>query len=89
MPELTAPAATASRAILGALARKAITIAGTALISHGLVDQGTVDAATGPIADYLVGAGLILASGAWSIARARITHTRFANAWRKLTSDAK
>lgn len=57
MDSEAAPAATAAKVIAGALLRHAITAGETAL-SKGYLDQQTGDSATGPIADYVLGAGL-------------------------------
>ena len=76
-----APAATAAKAIAGALLRQAITVAGTALVAHRVVDQQTADSLTGPVGDYVLGAGLALGSAGWSVFRARLMHSRWLQAW--------
>ncbi len=75
-----APAATAAKAVAGALLRHAITVAGTALVAHGLVDQQTADSATGPIADYALGGGLAVGAASWAAIRARLTHSKWVQA---------
>ncbi len=75
------PTRTAVKAVAGALIRHAITTAGTAFVAHGYLDQQTADSATGPIADYLLGAGLVAGSAMWAVARARIMHWRWVQAW--------
>lgn len=87
MTEIPAPAATAARAIAGAVLRHALTIAGTALVARGYVDQETAHNAVPPIADYLVGAAMATASASWAGLRAWFAHTRFAAAWAALNGD--
>lgn len=87
MTEITAPAATVARAIAGALVRSLLKIAGTALVTRGLVDQGTVDGAIPMLAEEIAGSLLVAAASGWSVARAAITHTRFAAAWRALRGE--
>ncbi len=76
-----APAASAANAIAGALIRHGITAAGTALVAHGYLDQQIVDSATDPLADYLLGAGLVAGSAIWSAGRASLMHSRWVQAW--------
>lgn len=87
MSEISAPAATAARAIAGAVVRSLLKIAGTALVTRGLVDQGTVDGAIPMFSEEIVGVLLVGAASSWSIIRAAITHTRFAAAWRALRGE--
>ena len=84
MSEISAPAATAARAITGAVVRSLLKILGTALVTRGLVDQGTVDGAIPMLAEEIAGSLLVAAASGWSVVRAAITHTRFAAAWRAL-----
>ena len=79
-----APAATAARAILAAIVRSILKIVGTALVTRGLVDQGTIDGALPMLAETIVGAALVAGASAWSIVRAYLSHTRWAAAWRAL-----
>jgi len=83
----TPPSSTAARAVLGALARKGLAIAGTALVTRGFVDQSTMDGAIPLVAEQLVGAALVGGATLWSLVRARITHTRFARAWSILIGE--
>ena len=76
-----APAATAAKAVAGALLRHFITAAGVTLVSKGYVDQQTADSATGPIADYVLGAGLAVGAPGWSVFRAWLMHQRWVQAW--------
>lgn len=78
---LTAPAATAMRAVLGAIVRHCLTFAGTALVAHGFADEATAKAAVPPIAEFLVGGIVILVAACWSAGRAWLSHTRWAAAW--------
>ncbi len=88
MPDAPAPAATAARAIAAALIRHAITAAGTALVAHGYVDQGTVNDAVSPIADEVLGVAVVVASAGWSVVRAHLTHSRWAAAWAALNGPS-
>ena len=81
MTDTTGPAASAARAVAGALLRHFITAAGVTLVSKGYVDQQTADSATGPIADYVLGAGLAVGAAGWSAVRARLMHSRWVQAW--------
>ena len=76
-----APAASAAKAIAGALVRHLIGWTGIWLVRNGLVDQQTADSATGPIADYVLGAGLAIGAAGWAAFRARATHWRWVQAW--------
>lgn len=87
MSDLPAPVATAARAIAGAIVRSLLKIAGTALVTRGLVDQGTVDGAIPMLAEEIVGSLIVAAASGWSVVRAAITHTRFAAAWRALRGE--
>ena len=51
------------------------------LVARGYVDQQTGDSATGPIADYVLGAGLAIGAAGWSVFRARLMHARWVQAW--------
>lgn len=82
-----APAATVWRAMLGALVRKLLAIAGTALVTRGFVDQSTADGWLPIVVEQVVGASMIGGATAWSVARAKLTHTRWAAAWRALVGD--
>ena len=64
--------------------RVALTAAGTALVAHGYVDQGTADSAVGPIAEELLGVSITLGAAWWSAIRARLSHIRWAQAWHAL-----
>jgi len=88
MTDIPAPAATAARAILGTLARTGLKIVGTALVTRGVIDQGTADGVVPMLAEEVVGLICVGAGSLWSVARARLTHTRFAAAWRALNGDA-
>jgi hypothetical protein len=81
MPETVPnPASTAARSIAGALARHALTLIGAYLVHHGWAEEGTVNAAVSPIADYLVGGAIVVASASWSALRARAAHWRWVQA---------
>jgi len=84
----SAPAATAARAIGAALFRHVLTAAGTALVAHGFVDQDTATSAVGPIAEQLLGLTVTIGAASWSALRARLSHTRWADAWHALTAPA-
>lgn len=79
-----APAATAARAILASQIRHALIILGTLAISRGVATQGQVDAIEPALVDYLVGIALALAGTIWSVATARLSHSRWAVAWAAL-----
>ena len=81
MTDTSAPAASAARAIAGAILRHALTAAGTTLVAHGYVDQATADGAIGPVADYALGTALACASAGWGVFRARAEHWRWVQAW--------
>ena len=81
MTDSSAPAASAARAIAGAILRHALTAAGTALVARGYVDQGTADSAVGPIGDYVLGSAVALAASSWGVFRARAEHWRWVQAW--------
>jgi hypothetical protein len=87
MSEISAPAATLARAIAGAVVRSLLKVAGTALVTRGLVDQGTVDGAIPMLAEEIAGGLLVAAASGWSVVRAAITHTRLAAAWRALRGE--
>lgn len=80
------PAATAGRAVALAVLRHGLTAAGTALVAHGYIDQGTVNDAVSPIADEILGAAIVAASAAWSWCAARLSHSRWRAAWAALTA---
>lgn len=77
----TAPAATAVRAVLGAIVRHLLGIIGTTLVARGYVDQDTASSASGPIADYVLGALIAIGALGWGAFHAWLTHTRFYMAW--------
>lgn len=81
MTDASAPAASAARAIAGAIIRHALTAAGTALVAHGYVDQGTADSAVGPIGEYVLGVAIAGGAAGWGVFRARATHWRWVQAW--------
>ena len=80
MTDASAPAATAARAIAGAILRHILTAAGTALVAHGYVDQDTANSAVGPIDDYVLGAAIALGASGWGVIRARAAHWRWVRA---------
>lgn len=84
MSDAAAPAATAARAIIGALVRSLLKVLGAALVTRGLVDQGTIDGAVPMLVETIVGAVLVGAASGWSVGRAWLVHTRWARAWRAL-----
>lgn len=61
MSETSASAAPILRAILIGQVRHLLTAAGAAAIAHGVAEQGAVDTAVPPLADYLV--GIIMVAG--------------------------
>lgn len=77
----TAPAATAARAIAGALLRHVLTAAGTALVAHGWLDEQTASSAVAPIAEFVIGTAVACGAAGWAAARARISHWRWVQAW--------
>lgn len=90
MPDVTAPAApaaTAAQGIAAALLRHAITAAGSAIVARGWVDQSTATSAVGPLSDYALGVAMMAGASAWAWARAHLTHTRWAEAWRLLNGQ--
>ncbi|WP_010186029.1 Pam3-gp28 family putative phage holin [Sphingomonas sp. PAMC 26605] len=87
MSEISAPAATVWRAIAGAVVRSLLKIVGTALVTRGLVDQGTVDGAIPMLAEEIAGSLLVAVASGWSVVRAAISHTRFAAAWRAFRGE--
>ena len=84
MVDTPAPAATVARALLASLVRHALTVAGTALVTRGLVDQGTVDGYMATAVEMVVGALIVAGSTAWGQFRAFWSHTRWAAAWKAL-----
>ena len=86
MSDPAAPAATAARAVAGALLRHAITATGTVLVAHGWLDQQTADSVIGPVADEALGIALTLGAAGWAGVRARLVHSRWAAAWATLSS---
>lgn len=81
------PASTVGRALLASLVRHTLTIAGTALVTRGLVDQGTVDGYMTTAVEMVVGAILAAGAAAWGQRRAYLSHTRWAAAWAALLAD--
>lgn len=81
MSDASAPAATAVRAVAAALLRHVLTVAGTALVAHGWVDQNTADTAVGPVAEEVLGLAITVGAACWAAIRARIAHSRWAHAW--------
>ena len=79
-----APAATVARALLGSATRHLLTAAGTALVTRGIVDQGTVDGVMPMAVEIVVGAALATFSTGWGQFRAFASHTRWARAWAAL-----
>lgn len=69
MNGISAPAATAARAIADAIARHAITAAGSAIVARDYLDQAAVDGATGPITDYALGGALLAAASGHGLGR--------------------
>jgi hypothetical protein len=80
-------ASTAARAIAGALARHALTLTGAYLVHHGWVEEGIVNSAVSPLADYAVGGAIVVSSASWGAVRAWWSHTRWAAAWAALRAD--
>lgn len=76
----------AAIALLGSLVRHLLTVAGTALVTRGLVDQGTVDGIIPMAGEEIVGALIVGAALGWSQLRAFLSHTRLAAAWAALTA---
>ncbi|MGI3904190.1 MAG: hypothetical protein ACRYF1_27295, partial [Janthinobacterium lividum] len=67
-------------------ARHALTAVGTALVTRGIVDQGTVDGVMPMAVEIVVGAVIATASTGWGQLRAYASHTRWAAAWKALRS---
>lgn len=80
------PAASAARAIALAILRHCLTAAGTALVAHGVVDQGTVNDAVSPIADEILGAVIVAGAAGWSWCAAHLSHSRWRRAWAAMTA---
>ncbi|WP_242095404.1 hypothetical protein [Sphingomonas sp. CROZ-RG-20F-R02-07] len=80
MSGVPTPAATAERAVAGALVRHGLTIAGGYFAHRGWIDQDTASSAVAPIAEQIV--GFVVAGGAagWGALRARATHWRWVEA---------
>ncbi|MGI4731114.1 MAG: hypothetical protein ACRYFW_05115 [Janthinobacterium lividum] len=57
---------------------------GTALVTRGIVDQGTVDGVMPMAVEIVVGAVIATASTGWGQLRAYASHTRWAAAWKAL-----
>jgi hypothetical protein len=87
MPNTPTPANTAARALLGALVRHMLTAAGTALVTRGIVDQGTVDGVIPMAVEEIVGALIVSGAVGWGQLRAYASHTRWAAAWAALRAD--
>ena len=81
MPDIPAPAATAARALLASAVRHTLTMAGAALVTRGLVDQGAVDGAIPTLVEVMVGTLLAAGATGWGQLRAWLAHGRFAAAW--------
>lgn len=88
MPDASAPAATAARAVLGALVRTVLKIIGTVLVTHGLIDQGNVDSTLSDLTQAIVGAVIVSSAGCWAVFRAWASHTRWARSWAALRARA-
>ena len=88
-PSLPTPADTALQAILGSLARGALKIAGTALVTHGVMNAATANAMSPILAQELAGAALVALGQGWGVARAWFAHTRFAVAVAQLRAEGK
>lgn len=86
MPDVPTPASLAVRAVLAAVLRHVITLAGAALVARGLLDPGTADGAVEPIVAELAGLAMIIGAAAWSGVRS-LTHSRLRAAWRALTGE--
>lgn len=86
MSDVPTPAGLAVRAVLAAVLRHLITLAGAALVARGLLDSGTADAAIEPIVAELVGLAMILGALAWSGLRS-LTQPRVTAAPRALRDE--
>ncbi len=80
MADAPAPAATAARAITGAIVRHVITALGAMIVAHGYGDQSVVSDAVPAIAEQVLGVVIVCASAGWSALRARLSHSRWAGA---------
>ena len=87
MPDIPAPAATAARALLASAVRHSLTMAGAALVTRGLVDQGAVDGAIPTLVEVMVGTLLAAGATGWGQLRAWLAHGRFAAAWAVLNGE--
>ncbi|WP_404711471.1 hypothetical protein [Sphingomonas sp. MMS24-J13] len=87
MSDIPAPAATAARALLASAVRHALTAAGTALVTRGLVDQGAVDGFMATGVEMVVGALIVAGATCWGQFRAWMSHGRFAAAWAALNGE--
>lgn len=72
--------------MLGVLVRSLLKIAGTALVTRGIIDQGTVDGLMATLAEAILGGLMIGAGNAWSLVHALFEHSRWARAWAALQS---
>lgn len=84
MPDLPAPAATVGRALLASLVRHGLTALGAALVTRGIVDQGTVDGYMATAVEIVVGGLLSAGATLWGQRRAYLSHSRWAAAWAAL-----
>ena len=82
------PTSTVERAIIGVAVRSLLKIVGTALVTRGLTDQGTVDGIMATLVEAIVGATMIGAGSAWSVVRVLFEHSRWAKRWQALLSAA-
>jgi hypothetical protein len=77
----------AAAAMLGVLVRHMLTAIGTALVTRGLVDKGTVDGIIPMAVEEIVGALIVGAAIGWGQLRAYASHTRWAAAWAALRAE--
>lgn len=87
-PILLARLRAASLALLGSLTRHLLTAIGTALVTRGAVDQGTLDGIVPMAAEEIAGGALFLVGIGWGQVRAFLSHTRWARAWAALNAPA-
>lgn len=81
MPDLPAPAETAVRALLASAVRHALVVAGTALVTRGIVDQGVVDGAIPTLVETIVGTLLVAGATGWAQLRAWLAHDHLTTLW--------
>ncbi|UAK25665.1 Pam3-gp28 family putative phage holin [Sphingomonas nostoxanthinifaciens] len=81
MNEHYAPAATAVHALLASLVRHALVAAGSALVTRGIVDQGSVDGFIATMVETIVGTLMVAGAADSGRRRARSYRTLVRRRW--------